>query len=78
MEASQLKEYDEWVAEHLDDLVNRYAGKVVAVHQGEIALIGESEVDVYREIHKAGLKPMPLVFRVPREEDFQSILPVNA
>jgi hypothetical protein len=74
MEATQLQEYDEWVAEHLDELVAKYAGKVVAVYQRKIVIIGESEADVYRDIRKAGLEPMPLVFRVPNEEDFQSIL----
>jgi len=39
--------------------------------EGKIAIIGGSEVDVYREIRQAGLEPRPLVFRVPREEDFQ-------
>jgi hypothetical protein len=74
MEAVQLQQYDEWLADHLDELVIQYAGKVVAIHQGRIAIIGSSEVDVYREIREAGLEPMPLVFRVPRKEDFQSIL----
>ena len=74
METLQLQQYDEWIADHLDELVTQYAGQVVAIHQGKIAIIGGSEVDVYREIREAGLEPMPLVFRVPREEDFQSIL----
>jgi len=71
METLQLQEYDEWIADHLDELVTQYAGQVVAIHQGRIAIIGSSEVDVYREVREAGLEPMPLVFRVPREEDFQ-------
>ena len=74
MEAMQLQQYDEWIADHLDELMTKYAGKVVAIHQGEVTIIRASEVDVYREIHKAGQEPMPLVFRVPHEEDFQSIL----
>jgi len=74
METLQLQEYDEWIADHLDELVTQYAGQVVAIHQGRVAIIGGSEVDVYREVRESGLEPMPLVFRVPREEDFQSIL----
>jgi hypothetical protein len=66
METLQLQQYDEWIAEHLDELVSQYAGQVVAIHQGKVAIIGGSEVDVYREIREAGLKPMPLVLRVPR------------
>lgn len=74
MEALQLQHYDEWIADHLDEVVTQYAGKVVVIHEGRIAVVGDSEVEVYRKIHEAGLKPMPLVFRVPREEDFQSVL----
>lgn len=74
MEAIQLQQYDEWIAEHLDELVSKYAGKVVAIYGGEVIFIGDSEVEVYRQIFQKGIEPMPLVFRVPREEDFQSIL----
>lgn len=74
MEAKKLNDYDDWIADHLDELVTQHAGKVVAIDQGRIILVGDSEVDVYREIRAKGIEPAPLVFRVPREEDFQSIL----
>ncbi len=74
MEALQLQEYDEWLAEHLDQLVVNYPAKVVAIHGGEIISVGDTETDVYRWVREVGLTPMPLVFRVPREEDLQSIL----
>lgn len=74
MEAMLLKEYDEWLAEHLNELVTQYPGKVVAIHQGKVAIVGDSEDEVYRKIQEQGLEPMPLVFRVPREEDLESIL----
>ena len=66
MKTLQLQEYDKWITDHLDELVSQYAGQVVAIHQGKVAIIGSSEVDVYREIREEGLKPMPLVLRVPR------------
>lgn len=74
MEALQLQEYDEWLAEHLDELITQYPAKVLAIHEGQIIFIGDTEADIYRQVHEAGLEPMPLVFRVPREEDLQSIL----
>jgi len=76
MEALQLQEYDEWLAEHLEELVAKYPAKVVAIHEGGIISIGDTETDVYRRVREADLKPMPLVFRVPREEDLQSILEI--
>ena len=36
-------------------------------------LLYHYQADIYRRIREAGLDPMPLVFRVPREEDLQSI-----
>lgn len=77
MEALLLQKYDEWLVDHLDELMTQYPAKVVAIHEGKIILIGDSEVDVYRQVRGAGLKPMPLVFRVPRDEDMQSILPTD-
>lgn len=74
MEALQLQKYDEWLAEHLDELVAQYPSKVVAIHEGKIIFIGDTEADIYRQVRAAGLEPAPLVFRVPREEDLQSIL----
>ena len=74
MEKLLLMDYDEWVAEHLDELVEQYAGQVVAIQEGKIVMVGESERELYREIHERGMEPMPLVLRVPREEDLQAIL----
>jgi hypothetical protein len=74
MEALQLQKYDEWLAKHLDELVMEYPGKVVAIHEDKEVIVGDFESEVYHQIRERGLKPMPLVFRVPREEDLQSIL----
>jgi len=69
-----FQRYDEWLAQHLEELVEQYPAKVVAIHEGKIIFTGEQEADVYRRVREAGLEPMPLVFRVPREEDLQSVL----
>jgi len=74
MEAVQLKQYDEWLVEHLEELVIQYAGSVVAIHEGKVITVGASEGEVYQQVRKAGLEPPPLVLRVPREQDVQSIL----
>ncbi len=74
MEALQLQKYDEWLTEHMEELVAKYPGKVVAIHRDRIILVGDAEVEIYRQVSELGLEPTPLVFRVPREEDLQSIL----
>jgi len=73
LETLLLQRYDEWLAQHLEELVEQYPAKVVAIHEGKVIFAGEQEADVYRRVREAGLEPMPLVFRVPREEDLQSI-----
>jgi len=74
MEALALQKYDEWLAAHMEELVGRYPSKVVAIHKDQIVFIGNSEAEVYQWVHKTTLTPMPLVFRVPRAEDLDSIL----
>lgn len=74
MNVAQLQADDEWLADHLDELVERYAGRVIAVRQGSILAVGDSEAEVYQQLCEQGIDPMPLVFRVPRLEDLQSIL----
>jgi hypothetical protein len=74
MEAVALQKYDEWLAAHIEELVGRYPSKVVAIHEDQVVFIDDSEVEVYQWVHKTALTPMPLVFRVPREEDLHTIL----
>jgi hypothetical protein len=69
MEVSLLEEYDEWLAEHLEELVAKYPAKVVAIQRGSIVFVGDLEADIYRKVQEAALDPILLVFRVPREED---------
>ena len=74
MEALALQKYDDWLAAHMEELVSRYPSKVVAIHEDHIVFIGDSEAEVYQWVHKTVLTPMPLVFRVPRAEDLDTIL----
>jgi hypothetical protein len=74
MEDAELQEYDTWLAEHLEELVSQYPSKVVAIHAGQVIYIGDAEVEVYQWVRQRGLAPMPLVFRVPRQEDLEAIL----
>jgi hypothetical protein len=74
MEAFVLREYDEWLADHMEELVRQHPSKVVAIHAGQIVYTGDSEEEVYQWVGKTGLAPMPLVFRIPRAEDLDSVL----
>ena len=74
MEAFVLHMYDEWLVDHMEELVRQYPSKVVAVHEGHVVYTGDTEVEVYQWVNKTSLTPMPLVFRIPRAEDLDSIL----
>lgn len=74
MEAEVLEAYNNWLAEHLDEIVAQYAGKVVAIEDGRVAFVGDSEVAAYRWAQGTARVHMPLVLRVPSEKDLQSIL----
>ena len=74
MEAFVLREYDEWLADHLEELVGRYPSKVVAVHARQVVYTGDSGAEVYQWVDKTGLQSMPLVFRIPRAADLDSVL----
>ena len=56
MEAFVLREYDEWLADHLEELVGRYPSKVVAVHARQVVYTGDSEAEVYQWVGKTGLQ----------------------
>ena len=74
MEASVWREYDEWLADHMEELIGQYPSKVVVIHQGQVVYTGNSEVEVYQWVDKMSLSPMLLVFRIPRAEDLDSVL----
>jgi hypothetical protein len=43
--SAELDACDAWVAEHLDEMVRRYPGKVIAVYEGRVIAVADS----YRE-----------------------------
>jgi len=74
MEATELQAYDDWLADHMEGLVAEHPGKVVAILDGTVVKVGESETDVYRWAKEARLRKTPLALRVPTERDLRSIL----
>ena len=74
MDALTLQQYDEWLAGHMEELVGCYPAKVVAIHADHIVFIGDSEAEVYQWVQQTALTPMPLVFRVPRATDLDTML----
>ncbi len=69
-----LQAHERWLAEHLDELINKYPGKIVAVINGEIVGIGDSYQEVYAPFQNQNLDWMPFAVRVPHHDDVQEFL----
>jgi hypothetical protein len=74
MEPGELESYNDWLAEHMHELAAQYPGRVVVIQESHIAFVGDSEVEAYQWARAAGCARLPLVLRVPSEEDLQSVL----
>jgi len=59
-----------WIHEHFEELVEKYAGKYVAVANEELVAVGETAGEVDSKARKKYAGIIPSVLLVPREEDF--------
>lgn len=69
-----LTKEDKWINEHFEELVDSYAGQYVAVVGEGIASIGATPWEVEKEAKKKYPGSYPSVLKVPRPQDFISIL----
>ena len=65
---------DIWIIEHFSDLVNKYAGKYIAVVNEKLIAVGESGTEVESKAREIQPHKVPSVLRVPREEDMACLL----
>ncbi|MEW6419607.1 MAG: DUF5678 domain-containing protein [Nitrospirota bacterium] len=63
-----------WIHEHFEELVEKYAGKYVAVVKGELIAVGESAGEVEKIAREKYPDFIPSVLLVPRPEDFVCVL----
>lgn len=64
--AQILQQDDDWLAEHYQELTEKYPGQIVAIDKGEIVAVGDEEVELYcsssrQKRHLVG----PLILEVP-------------
>lgn len=69
--ADILEADNAWLAHHYSDLVERYAGKVVAIEAGEIVAIGDSWEEISQLFEQSDREIMPLIIEVPRPEQLK-------
>ena len=63
-----------WIVEHFSELVDKYAGKYVAVVNETLVAVGESGKEVEDKARKIEPRKIPSVLRIPREEDMACLL----
>lgn len=70
----EMEKDDEWLKAHLDDIVDRYARRVIAVLDQEIVEIGDTISGVHRVVAEHHPTRVPLLFEVPSREEFTCLL----
>lgn len=74
MKKFTLRKEDQWINRHFEELVDTYAGRYVAVVGEKVASIGSTPWEVEEEAKKKYPSSRPSVLKVPRPQDFISIL----
>ncbi len=69
-----LEAMDSWYAAHFEELVRKYAGKAIAVVEGTIAVVADTEKGADRWARKAHPDVVPLVLAIPMEEELVYLL----
>jgi hypothetical protein len=57
------------IVEHFSELVDKYAGKYVAVVNEALVAVGNSRKEVEDKAREVEPRKMPSVLRIPREEE---------
>jgi hypothetical protein len=63
-----------WIVEHFSELVDKYAGKYVAVVNEALVAVGSSRKEVEDRAREVEPRKMPSVLRIPREEEMACLL----
>jgi hypothetical protein len=65
---------DLWIVEHFSELVDKYAGKYVAVVNEQLVAVGDDGKEVEDKAREIEPRKMPSVLRIPREEEMACLL----
>ena len=63
----------EWISRH-PDIIDKYTGKWIAVLKDRVVASGDTIKEVNRELIKKGIAELPLITKVPRDDEEMSIL----
>ena len=69
-----LQRYDDWLAQHFEEVVAKYSRRSIAVVNDEIVAVGDTEKAVQQSAREKYPDAIPFVFTVPAEEDLVCLL----
>jgi len=69
-----LEALDEWYAIHFEELVGKHAGKAIAVVNGEIVAVADTEREADRLAREEHPDAVPFVLAIPTEEELVCLL----
>ena len=65
---------DLWLKAHLEDIVERYAHKVIAILDQQIVGVEASIAELQQTVAAHYPQRVPLIFEVPTREEFECLL----
>lgn len=69
-----LEKYNDWMVAHYEELVEKYPHKAIAIVEGEIVAVGNTEQEVEEIAKRKYPEKVPFVTTLPSEEDFVCLL----
>jgi hypothetical protein len=75
IDPAELDAYDAWVAEHLDEMVRQYPGKVIGVYQNRLIAVADSYREVFEAAKTQGIAEQPFTLRVPTTDEANAVFP---
>jgi len=72
--SAELESMDRWYSVHFAELVNQYGGKAIAVVQGNVVAVAETEKEADEVARQLYPKSFPLVVTVPQPEELVCLI----
>ena len=69
-----LEKMDSWYATHFEELVQEYAGKAIAMVEGKVVAVADTEKEADRLAREAHPGATALVLYIPLEEELVCLL----
>ncbi|MFZ2361974.1 MAG: DUF5678 domain-containing protein [Anaerolineae bacterium] len=72
--SAELESMDRWYSLHFAELVNQYAGKAIAVVQGNVVAVAETEKEADEAARRLFPGSFSLVVTVPQPEELVCLI----